>query len=128
MTISHVQFLTVPVADHVRARDFYVEKLGFDLLVDVPGPHGRFVMVGPKGASTGLVLTDFEVDGVSFGGPLHFQLQTTDVDADVDALRALEVEVDDPEDLPWGRTTTVEDPDGNRIGLLQASEYGNWPR
>ncbi|MEC3976824.1 VOC family protein [Amycolatopsis sp. H20-H5] len=128
MNISHLQYLTVPVADHAKARDFYVDKLGFDLLVDVPGPHGRFVMVSPKGASTGLVLTDYEVDGLSFGGPLSFQLHTTDVDADVEALRAAGVAVEDPQELPWGRTASIKDPDGNGIGLLEPSEYGNWPR
>jgi catechol 2,3-dioxygenase-like lactoylglutathione lyase family enzyme len=127
MTISDIQFLTVPVSDQLKAREFYVGTLGFDLLVDQPSPHGRFVLVGPKGASTGLVLADFEVGGTSFG-PSHFQLRTTDLDADVETLRAHGVDVDDPEELPWGRTTSIKDPDGNGIGLLEPSEYGNWPR
>jgi catechol 2,3-dioxygenase-like lactoylglutathione lyase family enzyme len=80
MTITHVQFLTLPVTDHARARDFYVGKLGFEALVDRRTPEGgRFVMVAPKGAQTGVVLTDQQVTGVE-PGPRHFQLQTTDLD------------------------------------------------
>ncbi len=127
MQISHVQFLTVPVADHARARDFYVEKLGFELIVERRGPSGPFVMVGPKGANTGLVLVDYPVGGVELAGPLHFQLQTEDVDADVAELRSAGVEVADPERMPWGRATSFRDPDGNGIGLLEPSPFGNVP-
>lgn len=127
MTITHVQFLTLPVADHARAREFYVGKLGFEALVDRRTPEGgRFVLVAPKGAKTGVVLTDQQVTGIE-PGPRHFQLQTTDLDADVAALRAAGVEVADPEERPWGRTTSLRDLDGHAIGLLQPSDFGNVP-
>ncbi|MEV7548108.1 hypothetical protein AB0N89_00625 [Amycolatopsis sp. NPDC089917] len=32
MSIDHARFLTVPVSDQAKARDFSVGKLGFDLL------------------------------------------------------------------------------------------------
>lgn len=128
MKISHVQFLTVPVADQARSRDFYVEKLGFDLIIERQGPSGPFVMVGPKGAKTGLVLVDYPVSGVEFGGSLHFQLHTEDIDADIRELRAAGVAVADPERMPWGRTTSFKDPDGNGIGLLEPSAFGDLPR
>ncbi|MET8999793.1 VOC family protein [Amycolatopsis sp. NPDC004169] len=128
MTITHVQFLTLPVADHARARDFYVGKLGFEALVDHRTPQGgRFVMVAPKGAQTGVVLTDQQVTGVE-PGPRHFQLQTTDVDAEVAALRATGVTVGEPQPQPWGRATSFRDPDGHTIGLLEPSDFGAVPR
>jgi predicted enzyme related to lactoylglutathione lyase len=128
MPITHVQFLTLPVADHARARDFYVGKLGFEALVDRRTPEGgHFVMVAPKGAQTGVVLTDQRVTGTD-AGPRHFQLQTTDLDADVAALRAAGVEVADPHRRPWGRATSLTDPDGHTVGLLQPSDFGNVPR
>lgn len=127
MTITHVQFLTLPVADHARARDFYVGRLGFEALVDRRTPEGgHFVMVAPKGAKTGVVLTDQQVTGAG-SGPRHFQLQTTDLDADVAALRAAGVEVGAPADRPWGRTTSFKDPDGHTVGLLEPSDFGNVP-
>ncbi|MFJ8912562.1 VOC family protein [Amycolatopsis sp. NPDC102389] len=84
MNIDRIQFLTVPVSDLAKARDFYLGKLGFDLLVDVS--------------------------------------------ADIAELRAQGVEVPDAEEMPWGRVTSLKDPDGNAMGLLEASGYGNWPR
>ncbi len=127
MTITHVQFLTLPVADHARARDFYVGKLGFEALVDRRTPEGgHFVMVAPKGAKTGVVLTDQQVTGTG-GGPQHFQLQTTDLDADVAALRAAGVEVAEPAERPWGRATSFTDLDGHTLGLLEPSDFGNVP-
>ncbi len=128
MNIDRIQFFTVPVSDLTEARDFYLGKLGFDLLVDVSGPHGPFVMVGPKGADTGIVLVDRPVGGLDHDTRVHFQLTTTDVDADIAELRAQGVEVDDAEEMPWGRVTSLKDPDGNAMGLLEASGYGNWPR
>ncbi|MFB9691057.1 VOC family protein [Amycolatopsis plumensis] len=128
MTITHVQFLTLPVADHARARDFYVGKLGFEALVDRRTPGGgRFVLVAPKGAKTGVVLTDQPVTGIE-PGPRHFQLQTTDVDAEVAALRAAGVDVAEPQRQPWGRATSFKDVDGHTIGLLEPSDFGAVPR
>ena len=127
MNVTRLQFVTVPVADHVRAREFYVDNLGFDVVVDRRGPHGQFVMVAPKGAQSGLVLVDFDVDGRGFGGPVHLQFHSEDVDQDVDALRANGVEVTDPQDMPWGRASSLTDPDGNAISLLTPSAMGDRP-
>jgi predicted enzyme related to lactoylglutathione lyase len=128
MNISRIQFLTVPVSDQTKARDFYVGKLGFDLFVEVSGPQGPFVMVGPKGAETGLVLVDRPVGGLDLGARVHFQLHTADIEADITELRAQGIDVQDAEDMPWGRATSLKDLDGNAIGLLEPSGYGNWPR
>ncbi|MFC3451542.1 VOC family protein [Amycolatopsis speibonae] len=128
MTIDRIQFLTVPVSDQAKARDFYIGKLGFVLLVDVSGPHGPFVMAGPQGAETGVVLVDRAVGGPDHDTRVHFQLSTADIDGDIAELRAQGVEVADAEEMPWGRVTSLKDPDGNAMGLLEPSGYGNWPR
>ncbi|WP_249026739.1 VOC family protein [Amycolatopsis pretoriensis] len=73
-----------------------------------------------------MVLTDQQVTGIE-PGPRHFQLQTTGLDADVAALRAAGVEVDDPQERPWGRATSFTDLDGHTLGLLQPSDFGNVP-
>ncbi|PRX44985.1 putative enzyme related to lactoylglutathione lyase [Prauserella shujinwangii] len=127
MDIKKLQFVSVPVADHVRAKDFYLTTLGFESLLDREGPHGRFVLVAPRGAETGVVLVDFTVDGRGFGGPVHLQFHTDDVDSDHAALRAAGVDAEPPQDMPWGRTTSFTDPDGNPISLLQPSALGARP-
>jgi catechol 2,3-dioxygenase-like lactoylglutathione lyase family enzyme len=57
MGIDAVRVVSNPVSDQERARDFYVEKLGFELIGDddsVPGI--RWVNVAPREASTALTL------------------------------------------------------------------------
>jgi catechol 2,3-dioxygenase-like lactoylglutathione lyase family enzyme len=127
MHISRLQFVSVPVADHAKAREFYVGVLGFELVADFAGPHGQFVMVAPPDAQTGVVLVDFSVNGRDFGGPVHLQFHTDDLDADVEALRAAGVAAGNPQEQPWGRTTSFTDLDGNPISLLEPSRMGDRP-
>jgi catechol 2,3-dioxygenase-like lactoylglutathione lyase family enzyme len=47
MSITHVQLLSVPVTDQDRARDFYVDTLGFTLVRDSPMGDQRWVQVAP---------------------------------------------------------------------------------
>ena len=57
MSTTHVLLLSVPVTDQDRARDFYVDVLGFELLRDERmGPAMRWVQVAPHGAQTSLTL------------------------------------------------------------------------
>jgi catechol 2,3-dioxygenase-like lactoylglutathione lyase family enzyme len=127
MTVTRLQFVTVPVADQARAKDFYVGTLGFEVVVDRRGPHGQFVMVAPKDAQTGVVLVDFDVDGQGFGGPVHLQFHSDDVDGEVETLRAAGVTAAEPQEMPWGRATSFSDLDGNRISLLTPSAMGDRP-
>ena len=57
MAIRDVAAVSVPVSDQERAKAFYVETLGFELISEddsIPGFH--WVRVAPKGASTSLTL------------------------------------------------------------------------
>jgi catechol 2,3-dioxygenase-like lactoylglutathione lyase family enzyme len=57
MTISKVQLFSIPVSDQDRAKAFYVDTLGFDLVTDAAmGPDMRWVMVSPPGAQTAITL------------------------------------------------------------------------
>ena len=50
---THVGRVCVTVADTDRAIDFYVDKLGFEKVVDEPmGPDMRWVEVKPHGHET----------------------------------------------------------------------------
>jgi predicted enzyme related to lactoylglutathione lyase len=118
MAISHVQVVTVPVTDQDRALDFYVETLGFDLVADNPMGDERWVQVAPKNGQTGLALvTRFAT--MPAGSLRGLVLQTADVDAETERLRAAGVDITGPVDAEWGRYATLEDPDGN--GLMLSS-------
>ncbi|MEV4656380.1 glyoxalase superfamily protein [Micromonospora sp. NPDC049301] len=123
MTVTHVQLLSVPVTDQDRARDFYVDVLGFDLVWDNPmGPDGgRWVQVAPPGAATALTLVTW-FPTMPPGSLKGLVLETDDLDADVARLRERGVDFADGgiQSAPWGRYATFDDPDGNGI-VLQAT-------
>jgi catechol 2,3-dioxygenase-like lactoylglutathione lyase family enzyme len=120
MNITHIRLLSMPVTDQDRARDFYVNTLGFELLGDNPmGPAQRWVQVAPKGASTSITLVTW-FDSMPAGSLSGLVLETPDIEGDAEALRAAGVAVEGPEDAPWGRHVIFADPDGNRIVLTGA--------
>ena len=111
MTIDSVRTMTVFVSDQEKARDFYVDVLGFEVKADRPFGESRWLEVGPA-AGTSLVLYK-PFPGAAAGSSQATILASSDVDADVARLRAAGVEVEGPSDLPWGRQATFADPDGN---------------
>jgi len=123
MTITHVQLLSVPVTDQDRARDFYVDTLGFTLVRDSPMGEQRWVQVAPKGADTSITLvTDFPT--MPPGSLKGLVLETDDLDGDVARMTGLGVPIDGGvQEAPWGRFVTLHDPDGNGL-ILQATARG----
>jgi predicted enzyme related to lactoylglutathione lyase len=124
MAISHVQVVSIPVTDQDRAREFYVDKLGFELASDFQmSPEVRWVMVKPHGAQTALTLVNW-FETMPAGSLRGTVFETDDLDADVKRLTGLGVEIANGiEDAPWGRYAQFNDPDGNGI-ILQAT-YSN---
>jgi catechol 2,3-dioxygenase-like lactoylglutathione lyase family enzyme len=120
MSLTHLQLLSVPVADQDRARAFYVDTLGFDLISDVQmGPGQRWVLVGIPGAQTSLTLvTWFET--MPAGSLRGLVIETDDLEADIEALAGRGVTLSDLQAAPWGQFVTFEDPDGNGL-ILQAT-------
>ncbi len=125
--ITHVGTVCIFVADQDRAKDFYVNKLGFDLHTDqplYPGAKNRWVSVAPKGAKTELILYlpdenwqhYTQVVGKSQAVTLNVENMPT-VAAD---LKAKGVEfVSEPDPQPWGTYATIRDSEGNHILLVE---------
>jgi catechol 2,3-dioxygenase-like lactoylglutathione lyase family enzyme len=119
MTITRIDVLSVPVADQDRAKDFYVNTLGFEAQADQPmGPDRRWVQVGPKGAETSITLVTW-FDTMPAGSLTGLVLVSDDVDADCASLQGLGVQIEGPQATPWGRQAILRDPDGNGLVLLQ---------
>ncbi|TDD64277.1 glyoxalase [Actinomadura darangshiensis] len=116
MNITHVRLLTVPVSDQDAAKDFYAGKLGFEVVMDRATGPMRWLQLAPKGAETSIVLAN-HLPGLAPGSTGGLMLETADLDADCERLRDAGVDVDGPQDLPWGRQATLTDPDGNGIVL-----------
>ena len=122
MAITHLQLISLPVADQDRSRDFYVDVLGFDLVRDNPmGPDQRWVQVAPKGAQTSIALVTW-FPTMPPGSVKGTVLETDDLDGDVAALTACGVRIEGGiQEQPWGRFVTFDDPDGNGIVLQETS-------
>src|SRR5262249_46151166 len=107
--------------DQDRAKEFYVDKLGFELVRDddsVPGL--RWVQVAPRDGATSLTLvTWFET--MPAGSLQGLVLTSDDLDRDCREFEARAVAFDRPlQDQPWGREAVVRDPDGNRLVLQES--------
>src|SRR6195952_594681 len=77
-----LELVVVPVVDVDRAKDFYLEQAGFDLLVDhQAGEDFRVVQVTPPGSSCSIALMRNPAKAGSVEG-LHL------VVSDLDAARA----------------------------------------
>jgi catechol 2,3-dioxygenase-like lactoylglutathione lyase family enzyme len=110
-----------PVSDQDRAKEFYVDKLGFELTrEDDSIPGLRWVQVTPKGGSTSLTLGHLVRDdaaGLAAGARAHLGFARMRLSRP----RRAGVEFHRPlQDEPWGREAVVRDPDGNRLVLQQA--------
>ena len=105
-----------------RARDFYVDVLGFDLVRDNPtGPDARWVQVAPKGAQTSITLVTW-FPTMPAGSVKGTVLETDDLDGDVAHLTAKGVVIEGGiKEQPWGRFVTFDDPDGNGIVLQETA-------
>ena len=121
MAITGVQVVSLPVSDQDRARDFYVDVLGMDLLRDAQMQPGmRWVQVAPRGGEATITLVTW-FDSMAAGSYRGLVLETDDLDADVERLRSNGLEIPDGiQQQPWGRFVTFTDPDGNGL-VLQAT-------
>jgi len=108
-----IAVVSVPVSDLDHALTFYTEMLGFILVEDQPmGPDMRWVQLQPKDGGATVALTTW-FEHLQPGGQQGLMLGVADVDAEHARLAALGIELGPLDDQPWGRFTTLEDPDGN---------------
>jgi catechol 2,3-dioxygenase-like lactoylglutathione lyase family enzyme len=126
LKFSQVGRVCVTVADTDRAIGFYVDKLGFEKVVDVPmGDAGRWVEVAIAGTPTTIALAPPPQGTEAGGSETGICLDTTDVDADHVALKAAGVDVDD-EVSRWGDPIPpmfwLRDPDGNSLIVVQPAD------
>ena len=114
-----LELFAVPVSDVDRAKDFYVNKAGFNADHDhVVSDEMRFVQLTPPGSACSIAIgkgiTQME-PGVIEG----LQVVVEDIEAARGALAEGGVEVSDVQDFPWGRFVFFSDPDGNGWAVQQ---------
>jgi catechol 2,3-dioxygenase-like lactoylglutathione lyase family enzyme len=120
-----LELIVVPAADVDRAKAFYTDQAGFELLVDVnPGGQFRVVQLNPPGSACAIAIMHNAERAGSLQG-LH--LIVSDIDAAREQLLGRGVEVSELFHFEDGRQTpgpdaqrrdyntfcTFSDPDGN---------------
>ncbi len=121
--INRIQVTTVFVSDQERAKDFYVNKLGFTLKVEQQmGPDFRWVEVAPDGAETSISLArPFPGMEGAVGRPTGMIFDSRNVQQLYETLKARGVNFTQvPTPQPWGGVEAqFADPDGNVFSVAQ---------
>jgi catechol 2,3-dioxygenase-like lactoylglutathione lyase family enzyme len=114
-----LELIQVPVSDVDRARDFYVDQVGFNLDHDHQvNEELRFVQLTPPGSACSIALTAGAHDMVP-GIVQGLQLVVDSADVARTELANRGVEVSEVQEFPWGRFVFFKDPDGNGWAVQQ---------
>jgi catechol 2,3-dioxygenase-like lactoylglutathione lyase family enzyme len=118
--------VSVPVSDQEQAKEFYVDTLGFELLVDNSCREGmRWIEVAPHGSATSLMLTSGMDPSLS---SLYrvVVVATDDIQPIHEELVAKGVSFDlPPTEVSYGTQAVFRDPDGNALVLLERSSFAS---
>ena len=122
-----LEVVVVPVTDVDRAKQFYLEKLGFRLDADTrPTETMRVVHMTPPGSACSVVIGPAVVPaGTDLGSGAALQLVVTDIEQARAELAGRgvavsEVQVLDPRD--GGKFVHFTDPDGNNWAVQEVRE------
>lgn len=124
MPIRSFEIISVPVSDPQRAKRFYTDVLGFDLVRESPmGPGMTWIQLAPPGQGVTIALvTWFET--MKPGGLQGVMVNTDDIDAEHETLRQRGLVLSEIRQEPWGRYAMFNDPDGNGWILRQPPVHG----
>ena len=120
--IVDVGGVAIPVSDQESALRFYVDRLGFEVLRDVPmGDGGRWLQVAPQGGRVPIALVSAG-DGVAVGVDTGITFATTDAETDHGSLVWRGVDTD--EVLHWPGVPAMfifRDQDGNQLKVMETA-------
>ena len=117
-----LELVPVPVSDVDRAKAFYVEKVGFNVDVDVqPGNGMRVVQLTPPGSSCSIVIGSGlgEISEMQPGSLKGLHLVVADINKAREALAGRGVTVGEVDDLGGIKYVYFSDPDGNSWSLQE---------
>jgi len=118
-----LELVPVPVSDVERARDFYVEQIGFHLDHDVqPSDTVRIVQLTPPGSACSIVIGTGlgEISRMEPGSVKGLHLVVADVNQTREILSERGVEVSAVDEYPRGiKYVYFRDPDGNSWALQE---------
>jgi predicted enzyme related to lactoylglutathione lyase len=114
MADLRLELVQVPVSDVDRAKNFYVEKAGFNADHDHRvSDEVRFVQLTPPGSGCSIAIGTGLGAGMAPGSVQGLQLVTDDIHAARRELAGRDVDVSEVQEFPWGSFVFFSDPDGN---------------
>jgi catechol 2,3-dioxygenase-like lactoylglutathione lyase family enzyme len=115
-----VESVSVPVSDQDQAKEFYVDTLGFELLVDNTWREGLlWSEVAPVNSVTSLMLVTWSACMLP-GMYRVVVLATVDIRAAYEELLARGIDFElPPTETPRGTQAMFRDPDGNALLLWE---------
>jgi catechol 2,3-dioxygenase-like lactoylglutathione lyase family enzyme len=128
--MARLDLVTLVVESYDPAIEFFVEKLGFELVEDSPavtndGHPKRWVVVRPPGGQTGILLARADgmdqasIIGGQVAGRVGFFLRVDDFDQAQSRMTSVGVEfVTPPRVEPYGKVAVFLDVAGNRWDLI----------
>jgi catechol 2,3-dioxygenase-like lactoylglutathione lyase family enzyme len=129
----YLEQVALIVDDYDVAIEFFVDKLGFDLVEDSPavtndGRPKRWVVVRPPSSRTSLLLARADGErqsqavGEQFAGRVGLFLRVDEFETAYDRMRERGVEfVTEPRTEAYGRVAVFLDISGNRWDLIGAA-------
>jgi len=127
-----IELVSLLVHDYDESIAFFVGSLGFELVEDSPsadsdGAPKRWVVVRPRGSTTGLLLAEARGEaqtalvGQQFADRVGLFLHVDDFEAAYDVMVRRGVRfLEEPRSEIFGRVVVFEDLLGNRWDLLQS--------
>ena len=108
-----LELVAIPVSDVDRAKEFYVDQVGFHADHDHRvSDELRFVQLTPPGSACSIAFGTGVTDAAP-GSVKGLQLVVEDIQAARTELLERGVEVGDVQEFDWGKFVFFQDPDGN---------------
>ncbi len=120
MPREQIAVVSVPVSDQQAAKAFYMNKLGFELVVEeeMPDMDDNWIQLKPAAGEASISLVTW-IPSLSPGSLDGVVVRTDDIDASRARFAERGVEITAVTDAEWGRWATFRDLDGNGWVLVQ---------
>lgn len=116
-----IDILTIPVSDQLRAKQFYMDVLGFEIVHEGQmGPDQKWIQLRLPNTETSITLVTW-FESMPAGSLRGLVMSTSDVMAARAALVAKGVDASEIADAPWGKMTTFNDSEGNGLIMMQGA-------
>ncbi|OEH93103.1 VOC family protein [Bacillus solimangrovi] len=117
--IKNIATVAVYVDDQQKAKDFWTNKVGFEVVAEFPmGPNVSWIEVAPKNAQTRLVLYPKSMMQGSESMKASIVLECDNVFDTYEQLKINGVQfIDEPKEMQWGTFVQFRDEEGNQYLL-----------